>query len=178
MAAEEDQQKIRDGRNTVIFFDGDSVQGKMTVASGAGGASTDLPIAIQHLSDQLDQKSGVNDLKKGTPPKSGEEPATSVNFRSQGGQARPAYRQDIMQEFLKASCLKLNAYNKQFMTIKEAVRIIGSMDVQWTDNPTKEEIQADVDAEMDIYSMLPDNPEEDNNLAKQRFEDGWQSSPI
>lgn len=161
MSAEEDQQKIRDGRNTVIFFDGDTVQGKMTVASGAGGASTDLPTAIQHLSDQLDQKSGVNDLKKGTPPKSGEESATSVNYRSQGGQARPAYRQDIMQEFLKASCLKLNHYNKQFMTIKEAVRIIGSMDIQWTDKPTKEEIQADVDCEMDIYSMLPENPEQE-----------------
>ena len=161
MSSEEDQQKIRDGRNTVIFFDGDTVQGKMTVASGAGGASTDLPIAIQHISDQLDQKSGVNDLKKGTPPKSGEESATSVNFRSQGGQARPAYRQDIMQEFLKASCLKLNGMNKQFMTVKDAVRIIGSLDIQWTDNPSKEEIQADVDVEMDIYSMLPEDPQKE-----------------
>lgn len=161
MSAEEDQQKIRDGRNTVIFFDGDTVQNKMTVASGAGGASTDLPIAIQHISDQLDQKSGVNDLKKGTPPKSGEESATSVNFRSEGGQARPAYRQDIMQEFLKGSCLRLNHYNKQFMTVKEAVRIMGSMDIQWTEKPSKEEIQADVDCEMDIYSMLPENPEQE-----------------
>lgn len=161
MSAEEDQQKIRDGRNTVIFFDGDTVQNRMTVASGAGGASTDLPIAIQHISDQLDQKSGVNDLKKGTPPKSGEESATSVNYRSQGGQARPAYRQDIMQEFLKASCLKLNHYNKQFMTVKDAVRIMGSNDIQWTDKPSKEEIQADVDCEMDIYSMLPENPDQE-----------------
>lgn len=161
MSAEEDQQKIRDGRNTVIFFDGDNVTGKMTVASGAGGASTDLPTAITMTDTNLQNASGMSDLKRGVQPKSGEESAESVQIRSAGGGARPAYRQDIMQEFLKASCLKLNHYNKQFMTIKEAVRVMGSMDIQWTDKPSKEEIQADVDCEMDIYSMLPENPEQE-----------------
>lgn len=161
MSAEEDQQKIRDGRNTVVMFDGENVQGKMIVASGAGGASTDLPTAIQMTDTNLQNASGLTDLKKGVAPKSGEESATSVEFRNQGGSARPAYRQDIMQEFLKASCLRLNHYNKQFMTINEAVRIMGSMDIQWTDKPSKEEIQADVDCEMDIYSMLPENPEQE-----------------
>lgn len=161
MAAEEDQQKIRDGRNTVVMFDGENVTGKMVVASAAGGNSNELPGAIQHTSDQLDQKSGVNDLKKGTPPKSGEESATSVQLRSSGGGARPAYRQDIMSDFLKASFHKLNQYNKQFMTVKQAVRVMGSMDIQWTDNPTREEIQADTDVEMDVVSMLPESPEQE-----------------
>ncbi len=160
MSAEEDQQKIRDGRNTVVFFDAENVQGKMTVASGAGGASSDLPIIIQQVERNLQDKSGVNDLKKGF-LQSGEESAASVQIRNAGGSARPAYRQDIMSDFLKSSCHKLNQYNKQFMTVKEAVRIIGSLDIQWTDNPSKEEIQADTDVEMDIYSMLPENPEQE-----------------
>lgn len=160
MAAEEDQQKIRDGRNTVIFFDEGPVNGKMTVASGAGGASSDLPVAIQNVDRNLQDKSGVNDLKKGF-LQSGEESAASVQIRNAGGSARPSYRQDIMSDFLKSSIHKLNQMNKQFMTIDKAVRIIGSMDIQWTDNPSKEEIQADTDVEMDIYSMLPENPEQE-----------------
>src|SRR3990167_783767 len=99
-------------------------------------------------------------LKKGF-LQSGEESATSVQLRAAGGSARPAYRQDIMSDFLKASIHKLNQMNKQFMTIEEVVRVVGSLDIIWSDKPTKEEIQADVDVEIDVYSMLPENPEQE-----------------
>ncbi len=120
MAAEEDQQKIRDGRNNLVMYDGDNVTGKMAVVSAAGGSSNDLPITIQNVDRNLQDKSGVNDLKKGF-LQSGEESATSVQIRNAGGSARPSYRQDIMSDFLKASFHKLNQYNKQFMTIKDAL---------------------------------------------------------
>jgi hypothetical protein len=161
MANEEDQQKMREGKNKVILYDEENVQGKLSVVSAAGGSSQELYILDQRISQKLDKVSGVNDLRTGAPPKSGEESAESVRLRSQGSSARPAYRQDIMQDFLKASILKLNHYNKQFMTIEDAVRITGSMDIQWSENPTKEEIQADVDVELDVYSMLPENPQEE-----------------
>ena len=159
MSSEEDQQKIRDGRNTVVMFDSESVQGKMQVASAAGGSSSELPTIITMVDQNLQQASGLTDLKKGVQPKSGEESATSVQIRSMSGSARTSYRQDIMQDFLKSSIHKLNQYNKQFMTIEDAVRIIGSLDVQWSEKPTKEEIQADTDVELDVYSMLPEDPE-------------------
>lgn len=158
LASEEKVNEVRSGKNKVVIFDTDNVQGKMQVVSAAGGSSQELYMIDQRIGVKLDKVSGVNDLRTGAPPKSGEESATSVNLRSQGGSARPAYRQDIMQEFLKKSFLKINHYNKQFMTIEDAVRITGSMDIQWTTNPTKEEIQADVDVELDVYSMLPENP--------------------
>lgn len=177
MAAEEDQQKVRDGRNTVILYDGDTVQGKLSVVSAAGGSSNELPLTIQNVDRNLQDKSGVTDLKKGF-LQSGEESATSVQIRNAGGSARPSYRQDIMSDFLKASFHKLNQYNKQFMTIKDAVRIIGSLDVQWSENPSKEEIQADTDVELDVYSMLPEDPEQELkqlntalNMAIQAIED-------
>jgi hypothetical protein len=160
MSAEEDQQKIRDGRNTVVFFDADQVSGKMVVASAAGGASSELYLLDQRIDRQLQDKSGVTDLKKGF-LQSGEESAASVQLRAAGGSARPAYRQDIMADFLRESCHKLNQLNKQYMTIDQAVRIIGSLDVQWSNNPTKEEIQADTDVELDVISMLPENPEQE-----------------
>lgn len=160
MSAEEDQQKIRDGRNNLVLYDGESVAGKMAVVSAAGGASSDLPGTIQNVDRNLQDKSGVTDLKKGF-LQSGEESAASVEIRNAGGSARPAYRQDLMSEFLKGSCGKLNKMNKQFMTIKEAVRVIGSLDIQWSDNPSKEEIQADTDVELDVYSMLPEDPEQE-----------------
>jgi len=92
---------------------------------------------------------------------SGEESATSVKIRAAGGGARPSYRQDIMSDFLKESLLYLNQLNKQFLSIKEAVRIVGSLDIEWSDKPTKEEIQADIDVEIDVISMLPENPEKE-----------------
>jgi len=178
MSSEEDQQKIRDGRNTVVFFEGDTVQGKMVVASGAGGASNELPTVIQMVDLNLQTASGLTDLKKGVPPKSGEESATSVNIRSMGGTARPQYRQDLMQDFLASSCYKLNEMNKQFMTIKDAVRIIGSMDVQWTEKPSREGMQAEVDVEMDIYSMLPENPEQELKEMEAALSMGIQSLTV
>ena len=47
------------------------------------------------------------------------------------------------------------------MPYKEAVRIVGSMDVEWSENPTREDVQADVDVEIDVVSMLPENPEQE-----------------
>lgn len=158
MANEEDQNKMTVGKNKIILYDEDNVQGKLSVVSAAGGSSQELYMIDQRIGMKLDKVSGVNDLRTGAPPKSGEESATSVQLRSQGSSSRPAYRQDIMQDFLKASILKLNHYNKQFMTVEDAVRIMGSTDIEWSENPTKEEIQADVDVELDVYSMLPENP--------------------
>jgi hypothetical protein len=160
LANEEDQGKMRDGRNKIVLYDSESVQGKMAVVSAAGGNSTELWQSTQYIQKKLQDISGVTDLKRGF-LQSGEESATSVQLRAAGGSARPAYRQDIMSDFLKASIHKLNQYNKQFMTIEEAVRIIGSLDIQWSSNPTKEEIQADTDVEIDVYSMLPENPEQE-----------------
>ena len=158
LSSEEKINEVRAGKNKVVVFDAENVQGKMQVVSAAGGSSQELYMIDQRIDAKRDKISGVNDLRTGAPPKSGEESATSVEIRSTGGSARPAYRQDIMQEFLKKSFLKINHYNKQFMTVEDAVRIMGSMDIQWTDSPTKEEIQADVDVELDVYSMLPENP--------------------
>jgi len=160
MSAEEDQQKIRDGRNNLVMYDGETVQGKLAVVSASGGSSAELPGTIQNVDRNLQDKSGVTDLKKGF-LQSGEESAASVEIRNAGSSTRPAYRQDIMSDFLKASFTKLNHLNKQFMTVKDAVRIIGSLDVQWTDKPSKEEIQADTDVELDVYSMLPEDPEQE-----------------
>ena len=50
------------------------------------------------------------------------------------------------------------------MTFEDAVRIIGSLDLQWSEKPTQEELQADVDIEIDPISMLPENP--DDELAR------------
>ena len=55
--------------------------------------------------------------------------------------------------------LYINQLNKQFMTVDKAVRVIGSLDLEWSDDPTKEETQADVDVEIDAVSMTPENPE-------------------
>jgi hypothetical protein len=66
-----------------------------------------------------------------------------------------------MTEFLKKSFHYVNQLNKQFMPVKDAVRIVGSLDLEWSDNPSKEEIQADVDVDIDVISMLPENPEKE-----------------
>jgi hypothetical protein len=47
------------------------------------------------------------------------------------------------------------------MPIEDAVRIVGTLDIQWSENPSKEEIQADTDVEIDVISMLPENPEQE-----------------
>ena len=156
---EEIEQVIR-GEQTVIAFEGDSVKDRLQVSSPGGAASSELYLLDQRVDRQLQDKSGITDLKKGF-LQSGEESATSVQLRAAGGSARPAYRQDIMADFLKDSLHYINQLNKQFMPIKEAVRIVGSLDLEWSEHPTKEEIQADTDVEIDVISMLPENPEKE-----------------
>ncbi len=157
---EEDIEKIQRGDQTILLFEGDSVEGKMKVASGSGAASNELYLFTNQLRKNLDDKSGVTDLRRGV-LQSGEESALSVKVRSAAASARPAYRQDLMGDFLKDSLKYINQLNKQFMPFEEAVRIIGSMDLQWSEKPTLEEIQADVDVEIDPISMLPENPQEE-----------------
>jgi hypothetical protein len=157
--SEEEVNKIKVGDQTIITFNGNP-RDKMMVASAGGQASGELYMLDQRIQTNLDEKSGVSDLKKGT-LRSGEESATSVRERMAGSSARPAYRQDIMADFLKESCHYLNQLMKQFFPIDKAVRIVGSLDVEWSDNPTKAEIQAETDIELDVISMLPENPEKE-----------------
>lgn len=157
---EEDIEQIRRGENTIVLFEGDTVNGKMSVASGGGNASSELYLLDQRIQRNLEDKSGITDLKKGF-LQSGEESATSVKIRAAGAGARPAYRQDIMRDFLQESFLYILQLAKQFKSYDEAVRIIGSLDLEWSEKPTKEDLQAEVDVEVDAISMLPENPEKE-----------------
>lgn len=157
---EEDIQAAQQGQNTIITFDSGNPRDRMFVASANGGGSSELYSLDGRIQQNLDNQSGVSDLKRGV-LRSGEESATSVKQRAAGGAARPASRQDIMSDFLVSSYSYINDMNRQFMPMKEAVRIIGSLELQWTENPTKEDIQADVDIEIDVVSMLPENPQEE-----------------
>ena len=157
---EEEMEQVIQGQQSVIAFESDTIKDKMQVASLSGGASNELYMLGPVVDRQLQDKSGITDLKKGF-LQSGEESATSVQMRNAGGNARPAYRQDIMSDFLKDSLHYINQLNKQFMPIEEAVRIVGSLDLEWSDKPTKEEIQADTDVEIDVISMLPENPDKE-----------------
>jgi len=159
-ANEEDLDAIKQGDQTIVRFEGGNPRDKMFVASAGGQASSELYLIDQRIDKSLQDKSGVSDLKKGF-IQSGEESATSVKIRSAGGSARPSYRQDIMQEMLKDSCHFLNQLLKQYFPVDKAVRIVGSLDVQWSNNPSEEEVQADTDVEIDVISMLPENPEQE-----------------
>lgn len=160
---EEDITKISKGDQTILLFEGDNITGKMSVQSASGSASNELYLIDQRIQKNLDDKSGVTDLRRGV-LQSGEESAASVKMRAASASARPAYRQDIMTDFLKESLHYLNQLNKQYMPFEDAVRIVGSLDLIWSDKPTQEEIQAEVDVEIDPISMLPENPEDE--LAK------------
>ena len=159
-ADEEDIEHIRQGDQTIVLFDTGNPRDRMFVASPGSAASSELYLIDQRIQKNLEDKSGVTDLKRGF-LQSGEESAASVKIRAAGGGARPAYRQDIMSDFLRSSLHYLNQLNKQFLTYDDAVRIIGSYDLQWSEKPSKEEIQADTDVEIDVISMLPENPEKE-----------------
>ncbi len=166
-ADEEDVQKVREGQNTIVLFDGNEpAKNRMYIASPGGNASNELYLIDQRIQKNLENASGQTDLKRGV-LQSGEESATSVKIRSAGGSARPAYRQDIMSDFLTDSIHYIIQLNKQFIPFKEAVRIVGSLDIDWSDDPSIDEIQADVDVEIDVISMLPENPEEEGRRANE-----------
>lgn len=157
---EGDLEKIQNGDQTIILYEGDSPANRVNVSSPSGGASQELYTVDQRIDRELQDKSGVTDLKRGF-LQSGEESAASVNLRAAGGSVRPQYRQDIMSDFLKESLGYLKDLIRQFVPVDDAVRIVGSLDIEWSDNPSKEEIQADTDVELDVVSMLPENPEKE-----------------
>ena len=157
-ADEEDIEAVRLGENTIVRFETDDVRKRMMVASPGGTASSELYIIDQRIQKNLEDKSGISDLRRGF-LQSGEESATSVQIREAGSAVRIAYRQDLMADFLKSSFKYINQLNRQFKSVKDAVRIVGTLDIDWTDNISKEELQADVDVDINVFSMLPENPE-------------------
>lgn len=158
--SEEDIERVKMGDQTIVLFEGETVQGKMSVTSGAGAGSSELYMLDQRIDRNLQDKSGVSDLKKGF-LQSGEESAASVKIRNAGSSARPAYRQDIMKDFLTDSFTYVLELLKQFVSPDEAVRIVGSLDIQWSDNPSEEDLQAETDIELDAISMLPEDPDKE-----------------
>lgn len=158
--SEEDIEKVKVGDQTIVTFEGDSVQNRAMVSSAGLGASQELYLIDGRLDKELQDKSFVTDQKRGF-LQSGEESAANARIRAAGGAVRPAYRQDIMADFLKHSYMKILAMLKQFMPIKEAVRIMGTLDIEWSDNFTKSEIQAPVDIDIDAISLQPENPDKE-----------------
>ena len=154
---EEDLDKIKVGDQTIIGFEGPPRE-KMVVASAGNIGSSELYLIDQRVQGNLDQVSGVSDLKKGV-LRSGEESATSVKIRNAGGSSRSSYRQDLMSDFLKDSFHFINQLAKQFFPVDKAVRIVGSLDIEWSEDPTREEIQAETDIEIDVISMIPEDPQ-------------------
>lgn len=159
-ANEDDIEAVQQGTNTIVTFESENPRDRMFVANAGGNASSELYLLDQRIQKNLEDKSGVTDLKRGF-LQSGEESATSVKLRAAGGGARPAYRQDLMSDFLKESFHYINQLLKQFVTQEDAVRVMGTLDIEWTDNLSKEELQADVDVDIDVISMLPENPEKE-----------------
>lgn len=157
---EEDIEKISIGENTIILFKDTDVNPsqRMFVASPGSQASSELYLIDQRIQRNLEDKSGVSDLKRGF-LQSGEESAASVKIRAAASSARPQYRQDLMADYLRESMHYINQLNRQFVPYKDAVRIIGTLDIQWSENPIEEELQADTDVEIDAISMLPESPE-------------------
>jgi len=123
-------------------------------------ASQELYLIDGRLDKELQDKSGVSDLKRGFPT-SGEESAASIRIRSAGGSVRPQFRGDIVSDFLKDSYKYMIGLLKQFVPVKKAVRILGTLNIEWTDDFTKEEIQAEVDVDIDPISMTPENPDKE-----------------
>lgn len=159
-ANEEDIDMVKQGDQTIIRFEGGNPRDKMFVASPGGQASAESYSTGQIIDKSLQDKSGVSDLKKGF-IQSGEESATSVKIRAAGGSARPSYRQDIMADMLRDSAHYLTQLLKQFTPIDKAVRMVGSLDIEWSDNPSEQDVQADTDVEIDVISMLPEDPEKE-----------------
>lgn len=156
---EEDLTKIENGQNSIILYNGEkSPSQMMDIRSANPGSSSELYLIDQRIQKNLEDKSGVTDLNRGF-LQSGEESATSVRLRSAGGAARPQFRQDRMREFLTESFTYLNQLNKQFLTYTDAVRIIGSLDLEWSEEPDVEDLQMETDVEIDAVSMLPESPE-------------------
>ena len=164
-AVEEDIEHIRMGENSIIAFESGNPRDKMFVATPGGQGSSELYTIDQRIQTNLEDKSGVTDLKRGF-LQSGEESAASVKIRNAGSSARPAYRQDIITEFLKRSLQTINQLNKQFIDYDEAVRLMGTLDIQWSENLSEAELQADVDIEIDAYSIQPEDP----NTEMQRYQ--------
>lgn len=159
LSQEEDIEKIRQGDQSVIMFDGDPNE-ILKIISPSGAGSSELYQLDGRIQRNLEDKSGITELGMGN-LQSGEESATSVEIRSRNMSARPAYRQDIMSDFVSDSVHYLNQLIKQYYPVDKAVRIVGSLDLEWSDDPTKEEIQAETDAEIDVLSMLPENPDKE-----------------
>lgn len=157
-ADEESVTKVVNGENSVVLYEEGNPGQRMYVASPNVNASSEAFLVDQRLDKEIQDKSGVSDLKKGF-IQSGEESAASVRIRSAGGNARPMYRQDIMADFLRDSVAYINQLIKQFFPVEKVVRIVGSTDIEWSDEFTKEEIQAEVDVDLDVISMVPPNPD-------------------
>ena len=155
---EEELGRAIEGDNNYIGFDGDrDIRTQITAINTGGAVSQELYMVDAKIQQNLDEKSGVSDLRKGV-LKSGEESATSVRVRTAGSSTRISNRQDIMADFLKESFEYLLGLIKQFMPYKEAVRIMGTTDIEWTEDFEKEDIQAPVDVDVDVTSMLPEDP--------------------
>jgi hypothetical protein len=66
-----------------------------------------------------------------------------------------------MADMLRDSTHYLNQLLKQFTPIDKAVRIVGSLDIEWSQDPSEQDVQADTDVEIDVISMLPEDPEKE-----------------
>lgn len=158
-------QKFEQGETKILMSDGALQPGDVTSVTPGSVPSAAFEV-LDRTELQLQKQSAITASRQGL-KQPGEMTATQAEILEKGFQARPTVQQKLIGRSLSKLARKRIQLMKQFKKKKDMVPILGTFDIEWSDEFSNSDIIDEVDVEVDIQSMLPENPAvEQANLLK------------
>jgi hypothetical protein len=123
---------------------------------GQSSAPNDLFMVDTKVKGDIDMVSGNTDMNRGMPVP-GVDTATEATQIGGLGGLRYVEKKDEMADFYSDVARTIVQLVKQFWTTDTMVRRLGTIQPEWSDNFSAEDIQIEDDVEVDIGEMVPIN---------------------
>lgn len=153
---ESDVRKFVEGESAVLLSRDPLQQGDVTSLQAGSVPSAAFQVA-QNTDMQLQKQSAITQTRQGIKPP-GEITATQAEILERGLESRPTLHQKLISRTLKKLMRKRVQLMKQFFKRQDIVPVMGTLDFEWSDEFSNDDITDEVDIEVDLVSMLPENP--------------------
>lgn len=153
---EEAVRKFESGETKILMSNSNLDPGDVTSVTPGSVPAAAFQV-LQNTNAQLEKQSTVTSTRLGIKPP-GEMTATQAEILEKGLQSRPTIQQKLIGRTLTKLARKRIQLLKQFKKKKDIVPILGTFDIEWSDEFSNADITDEVDVTIDIQSMLPENP--------------------
>ena len=151
---EEARKRAASGTPEIVEVQGPP--GQAVFQPGIPNVSVEFYRVDEKVNKDQENISGISDVKRGALARRAET-ATQANIQDRSSNTRTDYNRQDVADWIQTIARKVIQLMKQFYDTERIIRVVGSTEIEWSDNFSKSDITDEVDIEVDVATLQPIN---------------------